>query len=142
MPDVQLRLEGPQTLSAAATHYLLWIEVQYQFSKQQNARTVCYSFRLAKQGNLMPLFWHSYLILRQISMARSANPLPSEDVTLSLNSQTAWYLDRLVETGLYGNNRAEAARVILYDHCKLLIADQKLVIAPTLPSTGGAFTPS
>ena len=58
-------------------------------------------------------------------MARDANPLKSELITLSVNVQTVWYLDRLVETGLYGNNRTEAARVALYDHCKLLIADRR-----------------
>jgi hypothetical protein len=68
------------------------------------------------------------------AMARDANPLKSELITLSVNIQTVWYLDRLVETGLYGNNRTEAARVALYDHCKLLIADRKLEMAPRLPS--------
>ena len=67
-------------------------------------------------------------------MARDANLLKSELITLSLNVQTVWYLDRLVETGLYGNNRTEAARVALYDHCKLLIADRRLDLAPQLPS--------
>jgi len=66
-------------------------------------------------------------------MARSANPLPPEEVNLSLNSQTIWYLDRLVETGLYGNNRADAARILVYDHCKLLVADGKLGMAPAIP---------
>ncbi|HEY1258324.1 MAG TPA: hypothetical protein VGF34_03685 [Stellaceae bacterium] len=65
-------------------------------------------------------------------MARDANPLKSELITLSLNTQTVWYLDRLVETGLYGNNRTEAARVALYDHCKLLIAQDRLAAAPPL----------
>lgn len=71
-------------------------------------------------------------------MARDANPLKSELITLSVNIQTVWYLDRLVETGLYGNNRTEAARVALYDHCKLLIADGKLDIAPRLPGSAAA----
>ena len=66
-------------------------------------------------------------------MARDANPLKSEQITLSVNPQTVWYLDRLVETGLYGNNRSEAARVALYDHCKLLISQERLEIAPQLP---------
>jgi hypothetical protein len=72
--------------------------------------------------------------MMRAQMARSANPLPSEDVTLALNTQTVWYLDRLVETGLYGNNRAEAARVVLYDHCKMLVANGKLDMAPSIPS--------
>lgn len=67
-------------------------------------------------------------------MARDANPLKSELITLSVNAQTVWYLDRLVETGLYGNNRTEAARVALYDHCKLLINQGTLEMVPRLPS--------
>ncbi|MBV8121132.1 MAG: hypothetical protein JO081_14485 [Alphaproteobacteria bacterium] len=67
-------------------------------------------------------------------MARDANPLKSEQITLSVNAQTVWYLDRLVETGLYGNNRTEAARVALYDHCKLLISQGALQMAPPLLS--------
>jgi hypothetical protein len=63
-------------------------------------------------------------------MARDANPLRSELITLSLNPQTTWYLDRLVELGVYGNNRTEAARIAIYDHCKMLIAEGKLNLAP------------
>ena len=66
-------------------------------------------------------------------MARDANPLKSEQITLSVNAQTVWYLDRLVETGLFGNNRSEAARVALYDHCKLLISQGTLEMVPRLP---------
>ena len=65
-------------------------------------------------------------------MAREANPIKTELVTVSLNAQTVWYLDRLVENGLYGNNRSEAARIIIYDHCKLLVAEQKLDLAPPI----------
>ncbi len=67
-------------------------------------------------------------------MARDANPLKSEQITLSINAQTLWYLDRLVETGLYGNNRTEAARVAIYDHCKMLISQRTLEMAPRLPN--------
>jgi hypothetical protein len=63
-------------------------------------------------------------------MAREANPLKSEQITLSVNAQTVWYLDRLVETGLYGNSRSEAARVAIYDHCKLLINQGTIAMAP------------
>ena len=73
-------------------------------------------------------------------MARDPNPLKSELITLSVNIQTVWYLDRLVETGLYGNNRTEAARVALYDHCKLLIAEGKLNLVPRLASQEVAET--
>ena len=55
------------------------------------------------------------------------------EVTLSLNDQTGWYLDRLIETDLYGNKRAEAAKIVIFDHCKLLVADGKLQMAPPLP---------
>lgn len=67
-------------------------------------------------------------------MARETNPLKSELITLSVNAQTVWYLDRLVETGLYGNNRTEAARVAIYDQCKLLVSQGTLELAPRLPS--------
>ncbi len=70
-------------------------------------------------------------------MAKPLNILPSEEVTLSLNSQTIWYLERLVEKGLYGNNRAEAAKVVVYDHCKLLIGQGELDRAPLLPPKSG-----
>ncbi len=74
-------------------------------------------------------------------MAKMPNPLPTEEVTLSLNSQTIWYLERLVEKGLYGNNRAEAAKVVLYDHCKLLIGQGQLEKAPAIPpKTGDVIT--
>jgi hypothetical protein len=66
-------------------------------------------------------------------MARGPNPLPAVDLTLSLNSQTVWYLDRLIEKGLYGNNRAQAAAVVIYDYCKLLLAQGELAKAPVLP---------
>lgn len=71
-------------------------------------------------------------------MAKARNRLPSVEVTLSLNAQTTWYLDRLIEKGLYGNSRADAAAVAIYDHCKLLIGQGELERAPpvTLDSTG------
>lgn len=72
-------------------------------------------------------------------MTKSKNLLKTEEITLSLNSQTIWHLERLVETGLFGNNAAEAAKVAIFDHCKLLIGQGKLKDAPPLPITvGGA----
>jgi hypothetical protein len=62
--------------------------------------------------------------------------LKTERVELSLNSQGVWYLDRLIELGLYGNTRAEAAKIALFDHCKLLVAQEKLGVAP--PIRGGS----
>jgi hypothetical protein len=69
-------------------------------------------------------------------MARSKNLLETEEITLSLNLQTIWHLERLVETGLYGNNPAEAAKVVIFDHCKLLIGQGKLKDAPPIPGGG------
>ena len=66
-------------------------------------------------------------------MARGANPLPPAEVAFTVNSQTVWYLDRLIETGLYGNTRNEAAKIVLFDHCKLLIGQQKLENPPAVP---------
>jgi hypothetical protein len=66
-------------------------------------------------------------------MAREPNPLKTELITLSLNIRTLWYLDRMVEIGLYGNNRTEAARNALYDHCKLLVAENKIPQIPRPP---------
>lgn len=67
-------------------------------------------------------------------MPRSSNPLPTVEVTLSVNSQTAWYLDRLIEKGLYGNTRAQAGAIAIYDHCKLLMAQGELERAPAIPA--------
>ncbi len=76
-------------------------------------------------------------IIRESQMAKTPNLLQTEEVTLSLNSQTIWYLERLVERGLYGNSRAEAAKVVLYDHCKLLIGRGDLEQAPAIPPKRG-----
>ncbi len=69
-------------------------------------------------------------------MTRSPNPLKPGEITLSLNAQSVWYLDRLIETGLYGNTRPQAAMIALFDHCKLLVAQGKLNMAPPLPGSG------
>jgi hypothetical protein len=68
-------------------------------------------------------------------MARSPNPLKPEEVTLSLNTRSIWYLDRLIETGLYGNTRPQAAAIAIFDHCKMLVAQGKLNMAPSLPGS-------
>ncbi|QOZ22361.1 hypothetical protein XH93_00860 [Bradyrhizobium sp. CCBAU 51753] len=69
-------------------------------------------------------------------MAKGSNPLKTEEVSLSLNPQSVWYLDRLIETGLYGNTRPQAAAIALFDHCKMLIAQGTLSMAPPLPGSG------
>jgi hypothetical protein len=63
-------------------------------------------------------------------MAR--NPVRTIPVELALNTQTVWYLDRLIESGLFGNSHAEAAKIAVFDHCKLLIAQGKLREAPAV----------
>ena len=62
-----------------------------------------------------------------------ANHMPTLELTISINEQTGWYLDRLTEKGLYGNGRAQASAIVLFDHCKLLIGQGKLDEAPLLP---------
>jgi hypothetical protein len=68
-------------------------------------------------------------------MAKVANPLKSEEVTVTLNSQSMWYVDRLIETGLYGNSRAQAVAIALFDQCKSLIAQERLQQAPPVPGS-------
>ena len=68
-------------------------------------------------------------------MARKPNPIKSHAVTVTLNKRTAWYLDRLIEMGLYGNNHPQALAIVLYEHCKLLIAQGKLQEIPQMPGS-------
>jgi len=91
------------------------------------------AIRLAFQGIIVALL-PAFIPLKKCTiMAKLPNPLKAEEIQLSVNVQTVWYLDRLIETGLYGNSRAEAAKVVLYDHCKLLITEGKLTLAPLIP---------
>jgi hypothetical protein len=69
-------------------------------------------------------------------MSRDANLVESLEIAFTVNEQTGWYLDRMIEMGLYGNNRREAARIALYDHCKMLVGQEKLKMAP--PPAGSA----
>jgi hypothetical protein len=72
-------------------------------------------------------------------MAKS-NPLRTVEVTLSLNTQTAWYLDQLVKRGLHGNNRAEAAKKLVADQCEALIDAGKVEDAAPAPKAAGTAT--
>jgi hypothetical protein len=72
-------------------------------------------------------------------MARSSNPLEPLEITFTVNEQTGWYLDRMIEMGVFGNTRREAAKIALYDHCKLLVAQNKMAMAPPIPG-GGAVS--
>jgi hypothetical protein len=71
----------------------------------------------------------------EIAMARKPNPIKSHVLTVTLNNRTAWYLDRLIETGVYGNTHSQAVAVAVYDHCKLLTAQGKL---PEIPPMAGS----
>jgi len=68
-------------------------------------------------------------------MARSPNPIRSLEISFTVNEQTGWYLDRMIETGVFGNTRQEAAKIALYDHCKLLVAQNKMTMAPPIPGS-------
>ena len=65
--------------------------------------------------------------------------MESVEIAFTVNSQTGWYLDRMIEMGVFGNTRNEAARIALYDHCKLLVAQEKMKMAP--PLEGGDAVP-
>jgi hypothetical protein len=69
---------------------------------------------------------------------RTSNPLVSLEIKFTANEQTGWYLDRLIETGLFGNTRNDAAKIALFDHCKLLVAEGKMQMAPLV--AGNAVT--
>jgi hypothetical protein len=69
---------------------------------------------------------------------RSSNPLNSLEIKFTANEQTGWYLDRLIEMGVFGNTRNEAAKIALFDHCKLLVAQGKMQMAP--PIAGNAVS--
>jgi hypothetical protein len=66
---------------------------------------------------------------------KSPNPLTPKEITLSLNVRTVWYLDRLVESGLFGNSPSEAARIAIYDYCKILVSQGKI---PEIAAMAGA----
>ncbi len=65
-------------------------------------------------------------------MGRKPNPFESETVTLTLIEPTLRYLDRLVATGEYGNNVAEAAKTIVLEKIRLLINGGRLVEMPPM----------
>jgi hypothetical protein len=66
---------------------------------------------------------------------RAQNLVESLEIGFTVNEQTGWYLDRMIEMGLFGNTRHEAARIALYDHCKLLVAQNKMTMAPPIPGS-------
>jgi hypothetical protein len=74
-----------------------------------------------------------------MARGRDPNRLDSLEIAFTVNSQTGWYLDRLIEMGVYGNTRNDAARIALYDHCKLLVGQGHMKMAP--PVAGTAAVP-
>jgi hypothetical protein len=69
-------------------------------------------------------------------MARDQNLIEPLEISFTVNEQTGWYLDRMIEMGVYGNSRREAAKIALYDHCKMLVGQEKMKVAP--PPKGSA----
>lgn len=69
-------------------------------------------------------------------MSKTEPPVATDNLSITINDQTGWYLDRLIEKGLYGNSRQDAIRIVVYDHCKLLIGQGRLGEAPSLPGAG------
>jgi hypothetical protein len=63
-------------------------------------------------------------------MVRPVNQSKTATIPVVLTEKTGWYLDRLVETGLYGPNRPQAAAIVIYDHLKMLIGQGKLAEPP------------
>lgn len=54
-------------------------------------------------------------------MAREPNPLPSEQLRITTTRRVLEYLDELVQTGLYGRSRPEAAERLLIRSLQTLI---------------------
>lgn len=52
-------------------------------------------------------------------MARKQNTIPTVQITLSTTERLKFYLEALVETGLYGKTVAEAADRLLTEAMKL-----------------------
>ncbi len=56
-------------------------------------------------------------------MARVPNKLETVEVKLSTTPQVAKYLDSLIDTGLYGKNRSEAAERLVAKGIEALLKD-------------------
>ncbi len=70
-----------------------------------------------------------------MGMGRRPNDFETETTTLTLIEPTRRYLERLVATGLYGNNVADVARAIVLAKIRQLIDDGKLVEMPPMEPT-------
>jgi hypothetical protein len=58
-------------------------------------------------------------------MAKDQNLLPTKYVTLSSNPQVVKYLEKLVMTGFYGKNVAEAAERILAQELEARVREEQ-----------------
>ena len=56
-------------------------------------------------------------------MARAKNKMATEQITISTNAVLCADLDKVVMTGYYGNNRAEAAERLITEAVRHLIRE-------------------
>lgn len=63
-------------------------------------------------------------------MAKTKNILGTRIVRVSGNRILEYYLEKLVETGLYGHNTAEAAGVLISREIERLVGEGRLPQAP------------
>ena len=61
-------------------------------------------------------------------MARTPNKLDTVEVTIRTTPPVAAYLDELVQTGLYGKSRSEAAERLVTRGIEALISEGTLAI--------------
>jgi hypothetical protein len=87
----------------------------------------CQRPRYSRAGCILwPEYGH-----RTPPMSRSENLLRSEDIKSSLNAETIRYLDKLIDTGLFGNTRADAIKIMI-NRTALEMMDKGL-ITPLIP---------
>jgi hypothetical protein len=67
----------------------------------------------------MPKLWHFFAII----MPKAQNLIKTEHLTISTTPPIVGFLTRLVATGLYGKNHAEAAERLLSRAIEELIAN-------------------
>jgi hypothetical protein len=63
-------------------------------------------------------------------MPRQKNRLPTWELTISSNPVIQGYLQELVDTGMYGNNEAEAAERLLVRAIDILVESGKIQPRP------------
>jgi hypothetical protein len=77
-------------------------------------------------------FLFEFKMVKFLVMGRKPNEFEAETVTLTMIEPTRRYLDRLVAGGLYGNNVAEAAKIIVLEKIRQLIDAGRLVEMPPM----------